>query len=102
MIVESQLSWFLRYMRDVRELATLRAHVLRLVAVSASMTDGTGIRAVRNGAYTARDMTMLAQVMPVDLPGPITKRMAKLESNVIPWTREDAQSIDALNRRFAQ
>ncbi len=89
-------------MREVRELAALRAHALRLVAVSASLTDGSGIGAVRNGAYSGRDMTMLAQVLPVDLPGAITKRMAKLESNVIPWTREDAQSIDALSRRFAQ
>ena len=102
MRLETQREWHIGYMRSVRELARLRVRALRLVAVSASMADGVGVRGVRGGAYTVGDMLLLARVVAVDLPGPMSKRIAELEVDVIPKSREQVRSLDNLARRFGQ
>lgn len=99
MRLETEKHWSIGFMARVRELATCRVKTLRLVAVQASMHDGTGVRGVRSGAYTASDTVLLAESLPCDIPAPIRKRMVELETIVLPRPREDWNRLEGLRRR---
>lgn len=92
MTLVTQLAWQIGYRRGVRELAELRAATLRSVAVAACLADGTGIHALRAGAYTAADLLLLRDAVAVNVPAARTRRMHELESDLLPLSREDIAS----------
>lgn len=93
MTFRDETTWLIGFRPKLRRLAQLRARSLRSVGVAACAADGTGIRAMRKGAYTAGDLLLLADVVGSSVSSSHRDEAERLRLEVMPMTAADLAQL---------
>ena len=96
----TQTDWLLHWRMKLQELAQLRQKALRMVGLRMAMSDGTGVRGVRNGAYSLGDLSLGMMALGANMSEQDREKIEELKQWVLPMSRAEADGIRAMKRKL--